>query len=61
MNGAIDTPPKIGNELPNTDAPERLGAALVVKTLPVQPLGCLPYSQRLTPIWVVDFYRGRPQ
>jgi hypothetical protein len=62
----IDTLPKIGNELPNTDEPERVAATLIVRHT-TRRLPTLPPTDtievracQLKPVWVVDFYRARP-
>lgn len=62
---AVDALPKLANELPNTDEPERVGAALVVTSLPHRLTGFGPgvaaTRTHLQPVWFVDFFRGRPE
>lgn len=61
----IDTLPKLGNELPNTDEPERVAASLIVDfyrpSRGLQPDVPMVGRTQLKPVWAVDFYRGRPE
>lgn len=47
-----DTLPKHGNEMPNTDEPERICAVLVA-----QVQHGLVVAAKLKPLWYVDFYK----
>lgn len=53
----LDTLPKIGNDLPNTDEPERIAATLIVESR--APAGTVITT--LKPVWAVDFYRNRSE
>lgn len=47
-----DTLPKHGNEMPNTDEPERICAVLVAQVRDEQVV-----ATKLKPLWYVDFYK----
>lgn len=55
---------KLPNELPNTDEPERIAAALIVDWSDRPRWPTEPKQERvgfrLKPVWFVDFFRGRP-